>query len=556
MITIEKLSIPVDFNLSFLKIRWSDHLLAKEGGMVVGEGVVYGGDWDKAERLARQMAKMKFGTERDGLPVCEQLFISRNKKQETGNNEEIKNIVKRGSNLKLKVGRNIIDDIKVIKFIRDGLKFSNQIRIDANQGYSLKQLQYLIPTLKEAGIEYVEEPVKVKDLVVASEMLHRYGIKIILDESLNIINIIKFIKFINAINLKLSRIGDINKSIELIKLAKEHNIEIVIGCSEELERGMKAIYTLGHNAEKVGVLLEVEGFGPIRLEHTFVSVQRWFNRFENLLIIIGHKIRQLLFEVYWICLKFGVLIMKKSKLISSLSLHLVKWTGKSSQKIHPKHLIFQKYPPEFLKYLEPNDLVLDVGCGNGQNSLLAAGKTEKVIGFDIDKKQLKIAKDEAVRRGLKNVRFDYVSAEDKFPYKSTSFDKIIFLGVLEHLFNRESILKEIRRVMKSDGQLLLGVPNETTSWKKLQMKVGVQHFTDPDHKLEFTRQSITDLLTKTGFTPISIQPTAFDTPLAGLIDVVGGISLNLYQKLLFWKWDVVKRNPEESISFFIIANKI
>ncbi|MEK9171261.1 MAG: methyltransferase domain-containing protein, partial [Patescibacteria group bacterium] len=460
MTNIKYLSIPVNFDLSFLKIRWSDHVLISDGGKVTGEGVVYGGDWDKAEKLARQMAEMKFGAQRNGLTVCEQLFISGNRKQETVSNEEIKKIVKRGSNLKLKVGRNVVEDIRVIKFILHDLKFPNQIRIDANQGYSLKQLQYLIPTLKEAGIEYVEEPVKIKDLPAASEILHRYGLKIILDESLNIINIIKFIKLIDVINLKLSRIGDINESLQLIKLAKKYNLKIVIGCSEELERGMEAIYRLGHEAKKAGVLLEVEGFGPLRLQNKSISVPRWLNRFENLIIIIGHRIRQFIFDIYWSFLKFIVLIIKKSKLISSLSLHLVKWTGKSGQKIHPKHLIFQKYPPEFLKYLEPGDSVLDVGCGNGQNSLLATGKAKMVVGFDIDKVQLKIAGVEAANRGLKNVRFDYVSAEDKFPYQSDSFDKIIFLGVLEHLSKRESILKEIKRVMKTGGELLLGVPNE------------------------------------------------------------------------------------------------
>jgi SAM-dependent methyltransferase len=582
MITIEKLSVPVDFNLSFLKIRWSDHLLIKDGRKVVGEGVVYGGDWGKAERLARQMAEMKFRTQRNGLPICEQVFI------DTINNQQstINNIIKRHSNLKIKVGRDVIEDIRVIKFIRQQLGFPNEIRIDVNQGYSLKQLQYLIPTLKEAGINYVEEPVKVKDLPIAANMLHRYGMSVIFDESLASLRAIPVShresvaissgllrryavyrpvhgyaprndkEFIDAINIKLSRIGDINESLQLIKLAKKHNLKVVIGCSEELDRGMEAIYKLGHEAKKAGVLLEVEGFGPLRLQHKFFPVPRWFNRLENLIIIIGHKVWQFMFGIYWLILKFAVLIIKKSKLISSLSLHLVKWTGKSSQKIHPKHLIFQKYPPEFLKYLEPNDLVLDVGCGNGQNSLLAAAKVKQVIGFDIDKTQLKIAETEAVKRGLVNVRFDYVSAEIKLPYKSNLFDKVIFLGVLEHLSNRESILKEIKRVMKPGGKLLLGIPNEMTGWKKLQMSVGIQHFTDPDHELEFTRQTISDLLAKMGFKIISIEPTAFDTPWAGLIDVVGGISLNLYQKLLFWKWSVIKVHPEESISFFIIANKV
>lgn len=553
MITIEKLSIPVDFDLSFLKIRWSDHLLIKDGGKVIGEGVVYGGDWNKAEKLARQMAEMKFGAQRKGLPVCEQVFIMSNEQKMMSN--EIKQIHDRGSNLKLKVGRDVIQDIKVINFIRNGLRFPNQIRVDANQGYSLRQLQYLIPILKEAGIEYVEEPVRVKDLPAASQMLHRYGLKIILDESLKVINIINFIKVIDAINIKLSRIGDINESLRLIQLAKKYNLKVVIGCSEELDRGMEAIYKLGHEARKAGVLLEVEGFGPLRLKSKYLPVPRWINRLENLSIIIWHKIRQFKFEIYWFFLKLGVLIIKKSKLISSLSLHLVKWTGKSGQKIHPKHLIFQKHPPEFLKYLEVNDSVLDVGCGNGQNSLLAAGKVKQITGFDIDKSQLKIAEDEAGKRGLKNVKFDCVSAEKKLPYMSKQFDKVIFLGVLEHLSERENILQEIKRVMKPEGKLLLGIPNEITGWKKLQMSVGIQHFTDPDHELEFTKQTISGLLEKIGFKIMSIEPTAFDTPWAGLIDVVGGISLNIYQKLLFWKWNEVKKHPEESISFFIVAIK-
>src|SRR3990167_901454 len=180
---IEKVSIPVDFDLSFLKIRWSDHIFVKDRGKVLGEGVVYGGDWVKAERLARQMAEMKFGADRDGLQACEQVFIL-GKKEEGRRKKEIQDIIRRGSNLKLKVGRDVMEDIKVIKFIREKLKFPNEIRIDANQCYSLKQLKYIIPTLREFGIEYVEEPVKLKDLPNAIKLLRHYRLKIILDESL------------------------------------------------------------------------------------------------------------------------------------------------------------------------------------------------------------------------------------------------------------------------------------------------------------------------------------------------------------------------------------
>ena len=561
---IEKVSIPVNFDLSFLKIRWSDHIFVKDRGKVLGEGVVYGGDWAKAERLARQMAEMKFGADRDGLQVCEQIFIL-GKKEEGRRKKEIQDIIRRGSNLKLKVGRDVMEDIKVIKFIREKLKFPNEIRIDANQGYSLKQLQYIIPTLKELGIEYVEEPVKVEDLSAAAELLHRYGLKIILDESLlrsdlGVRQGRTFLDNIDAVNIKLSRIGDINQALHLIKVAKKHNIKVVIGCSEELERGMKAIYALGVQAKKLGVLLEVEGFGPLRLaplaQGKPPSIPRWANRLENLGLIIGHRLRTIGFDLWWEMVRIPVLFLKQSKKLSSLSLRLVELTGKYPGRIHPKHLIMVDKQPEYFKWIKRDDEVLDIGCGNGQHSVRVASRVKSVIGFDVDKIQLRLAREAVIRVGVKNVKFKNWSAMEKFPNKSEHFDCVLFLGVLEHLTGRDKVLQEVWRVLKPGGRLLLGVPNEMTSWKKNQMKFGIPHFTDPDHKIEFTDESIRRLLGNHKFKVIELSPTAYDTSWAGFIDLVGGISLEWYRKLLEWKWDMVNRFPEETISYFIIASKI
>ena len=102
----------------------------------------------------------------------------------------------------------------------------------------------------------------------------------------------------------------------------------------------------------------------------------------------------------------------------------------------------------------------------------------------------------------------------------------------------------------------MGVPNEITSWKKTQMRFRIPHYTDPDHKVEFTRESISWLLEKHKFKLIKLDSTAYDTPWAGLIDLIGGFSLGLYKKLLERKWELVKLYPEETISFFIVANKV
>jgi hypothetical protein len=51
------------------------------------------------------------------------------------------------------------------------------------------------------------------------------------------------------------------------------------------------------------------------------------------------------------------------------------------------------------------------------------------------------------------------------------------------------------------------------------------------------------------------MPVALDTPLAGLIDVIGGFSLSIYAKLLKWKQEYALRHPQETVSFKIVAQR-
>ena len=554
---VKRLSIPVNFDISHLKIRWSDHLLVKEKDKVLGEAVVYGGDWEKAERLARQIVERKFGSPRGDLTVCEQVFIS-DKLQATSYKQDIKDVQARRSNLKVKVGRNVFQDIKTLEYLRKSLNFPYKIRIDANQGYSIKQLRYLLPTLMQCGVHYVEEPVRRSHLPAAVKLLHEKGLEVILDETIQIRSdwewAIKH-QLIDVLNLKLARVGDLDEAIWYIKQAKKHGIKIIVGCSEELERGMEAIYALGHFAKKEGVLLEVEGFGPLRLKDRSFSVPRVINRIENAWLMLSHWARQEVFDVWWSAMRLLILLMKESKKLSALSLRLVQWTGKHKEKIHPKHLVAAHLKPWYISYLKSDDVVLDIGCGNGQHSVRVARRVKRIVGFDLDERQLAIARRIAKTEGLNNVSFERRSAEKLFPYKSRSFDEVLFFAVLEHLIHRDQILSEIYRVLKPGGLLLLGVPNEWTSWKVTQRRFGISHYTDPDHKVEYSEESIIEVLNRCRLRVKAIKPTAYDTPWTGFIDVIGGISLSLYERLLQWKWQEAKKHPDNSISWNIVAEK-
>ena len=253
-------------------------------------------------------------------------------------------------------------------------------------------------------------------------------------------------------------------------------------------------------------------------------------------------------------LKQTVLIFQKTAYLSALSCRLVQWTGKHPDPIHPKHLL-QIRTPWYFPYVTKSDLVLDIGCNNGQHSLKIAPKCKRIVGFDIDKTLLGLAQKEAKRKGIKNCSFVYGDAQKEFPFKRESFDLIVFLDVFEHLVKRKEALLEVRRVLKKDGYLLLSIPNSETSWKKLQKSLGLFYYSDPDHKVEFSQTKITTLLKSAGFTTGKLFPVTFDTPWVGFIDLLGGISFSLYKKACQWRRNKTLHNPSESIGFEIVATK-
>ena len=249
--------------------------------------------------------------------------------------------------------------------------------------------------------------------------------------------------------------------------------------------------------------------------------------------------------------KIFVLCLKQLDLGSALAVRLTKLTGKSKLPIHPKHFLNKN--PWFTKYINKTDVVLDLGCGNGQNSIKAAKYTKRVIGVDIDKQLLAIAQRSTK---AKNISFQKLDLEQKLPFKDSSFDKAFFLDVLEHLKKRDQILKETRRILKPYGLLLLGVPNSQTSWKKFQRSAGVCSYSDPDHKIEFSKSSIRILLKKHKFEILHFGYGKFDIPARGLIDILGSVSLTIYKLVSRIREQLTQEHPQEASGFEIVAQRL
>lgn len=123
--------------------------------------------------------------------------------------------------------------------------------------------------------------------------------------------------------------------------------------------------------------------------------------------------------------------------------------------------------------IKDGEQVLDVGCGEGRHSWQACKQSDCLVcALDIEEVNLKKAhhvlrlldKQEESKGKWILIRGDVLS----LPFKDASFDKIVCSEVLEHIPDDHQGIRELVRVLKSDGILAVSVPSylpEAICWK-------------------------------------------------------------------------------------------
>lgn len=104
--------------------------------------------------------------------------------------------------------------------------------------------------------------------------------------------------------------------------------------------------------------------------------------------------------------------------------------------------------------LRPGETVLDIGCGAGFDTLIAAqqvGPSGKVIAVDMTPAMLEKAEKAAREMGLTNVEFRQGLAED-LPAEDESVDVVISNGVINLCPDKMAVMREVYRVLKPNGR--------------------------------------------------------------------------------------------------------
>jgi SAM-dependent methyltransferase len=167
-------------------------------------------------------------------------------------------------------------------------------------------------------------------------------------------------------------------------------------------------------------------------------------------------------------------------------------------------------PPELerrsgflLGELSAGDRVLDLGCGDGRFTVLAAAANGvSAVGAEVAEAALARA-----RTTHPSLDFRLVPFDGPLPFADGEFTLVWASEVIEHVADTARWLSEVRRVLRPAGRLLLSTP----SHGRLQLLAGgIERYSPPlgDHLHLYSSTSLRRLLEEFGFGDVEVRSVA------------------------------------------------
>ena len=120
--------------------------------------------------------------------------------------------------------------------------------------------------------------------------------------------------------------------------------------------------------------------------------------------------------------------------------------------------------------IDSTETVLNVGCGDGVQAITYLNHFKKMVGVDIDGPSLQTAREVADYYKIDNLELIEANVEN-IPL-SEQFDKVLAIDIIEHVIHPDLLAKEINRLIKDDGELLITFPAMHDKWEHFFQFVG------------------------------------------------------------------------------------
>lgn len=152
--------------------------------------------------------------------------------------------------------------------------------------------------------------------------------------------------------------------------------------------------------------------------------------------------------------------------------------------VHTKHR-HTGYHDFFVRRIQADERVLDVGCGHGALARdIATRCGARVVGLDLDAGRVAQA-----RRLHAHPRVEYRCGDALALADAPEVDVVVLSNVLEHLPERARFLAHLDKTLAPE-RLLVRVPLFERDWRvPLKRELGLEWRLDPTHETEYTRES-------------------------------------------------------------------
>ena len=139
--------------------------------------------------------------------------------------------------LKVKLGKDLAEDLERMVRLRE--KFGKEIvlRIDANQGYTVEQTKEFYKKTKDLNIELIEQPLPAKAVAEMKSLPDEIKLKIAADESLitpkHALELVKPPFAAGIFNIKLMKCGGVSEGLKIADIALHEGVDLFWGCNDE-----------------------------------------------------------------------------------------------------------------------------------------------------------------------------------------------------------------------------------------------------------------------------------------------------------------------------------
>lgn len=172
------------------------------------------------------------------------------------------------------------------------------------------------------------------------------------------------------------------------------------------------------------------------------------------------------------------------------------------EKVYQKIKLYNnRYKFSKLNHKENGKKLLDIGCGTGDFLQFAQKKGLKVFGIEPNQKAIEIAKNKIGKEGG---FFDQLSDTDE------TFDSITLWHVLEHIPDLNRTLIEIKSKLKSEGELIIAVPNYKSFDAKFYQSFWAAYDV-PRHLWHFSPEDFDQLMQHHGMKIVNKYPLLLDS---------------------------------------------